>query len=57
MDNLFHPTLNMTCDYLSMLGLKLIHISKGSPGNRKLIVIGVTVEDMGETTGTWPPQK
>ena len=57
MDKLFHPTLYMTCDYLSMLGLKLIHISKGYPGNRKLIVIGVTVEVMGETTGTWPPRK
>ena len=28
MDNLFHPTLFGTCDYLSMLGLKLIHVSK-----------------------------
>ena len=28
MDALFHPTLYWVCDYLFMLGLKLIHISK-----------------------------
>ena len=28
MDKLFHTTLYWTCDYLSMLGLKLIHVSE-----------------------------
>ena len=28
MDKWFHPTLYNGCDYLSMLGLKLIHVSK-----------------------------
>ena len=27
----FHPTLNNGCDYLSMLGLKLNHVSKRGP--------------------------
>ena len=27
----FHPTLYLACDYLSMLGLKLIHVLKGAP--------------------------
>ena len=29
---LIHPTLCWACDYLSMLGFKLIHVSKGAPG-------------------------
>ena len=29
MDKLFHPTLYNGCDYVSMLGSKLIHVSKG----------------------------
>ena len=28
MDKEFHPTLNQACNYLSMLGLKLNHVSK-----------------------------
>ena len=28
MDKLFHPTPHWVCDYLSMLELKLIHVSK-----------------------------
>ena len=28
MDKLFHPVLYNGCNYLSMLGLKLIHVSK-----------------------------
>ena len=32
MDKTFHPTFYWSCDNLSMLGLKLIHISKGIPG-------------------------
>ena len=28
MDKLFHPTLYWVCDYLSMLGLRLNHVSK-----------------------------
>ena len=28
MDKLFHPTLHNGCDYISMLGLKLTHVSK-----------------------------
>ena len=32
MDKQFHPTLHWARDYLSMLGLKLIHVSKGAPG-------------------------
>ena len=31
MDKELHITLNWTCDYLSMLGLKLQHVSKGGP--------------------------
>ena len=27
----FHPTLYVTCDYLSILGLQLIHLSKSGP--------------------------
>ena len=27
MDKEFHPTLHQACDYLTMLGLKLIHVS------------------------------
>ena len=32
MGKAFHPTLYWACDYLSMLGLKLIHVSKRGPG-------------------------
>ena len=31
MDKLFHPTLYNGCNYLSMLGLKLNHVSKRGP--------------------------
>ena len=31
MDKQFHPTLYSTCDYLSMLGFKLNHVSKRGP--------------------------
>ena len=31
MDKSFHPTLYWACDYLSMLRLKLIHVSKRDP--------------------------
>ena len=31
MDKLFHPTLYWACDYLSMLGSKLIHVCKRGP--------------------------
>ena len=31
MDKWFHPKLCWTCDYLSMLGLKLNHVSKRGP--------------------------
>ena len=31
MDKLFHPTLYNGCDDLSMLGLKLIHVSERGP--------------------------
>ena len=30
MDKLFHPTLYNACDYSSMLGMKLIHVSKSN---------------------------
>ena len=30
MDKKFHPTLYWSCDYLSMLELKLIHVNKGA---------------------------
>ena len=33
MDKWFHPTLYWACDYLSMLGLKLNHVSKGTTGD------------------------
>ena len=35
--SLSHPTLYWACDYLSMLGLKLIVIVKGAPGSIILI--------------------
>ena len=31
MDKYFHPTYHRACDYLSMLGLKLNHVSKRGP--------------------------
>ena len=31
MDRWFHPTHSWECDYLSMLGFKLIHVSKSGP--------------------------
>ena len=31
MDKSFHPTISWACDYLSILGLKLIHVNKGAP--------------------------
>ena len=31
MDKQFHPTFYKTCDHLSMLGLKLIHVNKEDP--------------------------
>ena len=34
MDELFHPTLYNGCNYLSMLGLKLIHVSKSGPSSQ-----------------------
>ena len=34
MDKLFHSTLYWACDYLPLLGLKLIHGCKGAPGLR-----------------------
>ena len=35
MDKLFHPTLYNGRNYMSMLGLKLIHVSKKGPGINK----------------------
>ena len=35
MDKWFHPTLYWACDYLSMLGLKLNHVSKSGPRNQQ----------------------
>ena len=32
MDKQFHPTPQWACDYISMLGLKLIYVSKLDPG-------------------------
>ena len=32
MDKQFHPTLHWACDYLSMLGSRLIHFRKRDPG-------------------------
>ena len=36
MDIQFHTIYHCACDYLSMLGLKLIHVSKGGPGLVKM---------------------
>ena len=33
MDKQFHPTVYSGCNYLSMLGLKLNHVSKRGPGH------------------------
>ena len=38
MDNKFHPTLYWPCDYLSMLGWKLIHVSKRASGNSFMLI-------------------
>ena len=35
----FHPTLHNGCNYLSMLGLKLIHISKRGPSNAECVSV------------------
>ena len=35
MDRLFHPTPYWAHDYLSILGWKLIHVSKGAPADYK----------------------
>ena len=40
MDAWFHPTHYKRCDYLSMLGLKLIHISKSRPWSRDDVIFG-----------------
>ena len=37
MDKQFRPTLYRVCDYLFMLGLKLMHVSKGLPAVRVVI--------------------
>ena len=39
MDKGFHPTLYDGCNYLSMLGLNLIHVSKWGHGSTKMIQI------------------
>ena len=36
-----HPKLYGACDYLSTLGLKLIHVSKGFPGNKMVLIFGL----------------
>ena len=33
MNKSFHPTFHNGCDYISMLGLKLTHLSKRAPGS------------------------
>ena len=38
MDKSFHPTLYWACYYLSMLGLKVICISKRVPGTLKTVI-------------------
>ena len=38
MDKLFHPTFNWACDYVSMLVLKLIHVSKRVSGTICVVV-------------------
>ena len=40
MDKKFHPILYNVCNYLSMLGLDLIHVSGGTPGWHALLTIG-----------------
>ena len=42
MDKSFHPTLYWSCDNLSMLGFKLIHVTKGVPGHNVFTVRGTT---------------
>ena len=39
MDTLFHPKLYWECDYLSIIGLKLIHVSKWGPRNGQPLCI------------------
>ena len=38
-DKLFHPTLYWACDYLSMSGLKLNHVSKRGPRGMFLKIV------------------
>ena len=42
MNKWFHPTLYWTCDYLSMLELKLIHVKKNGPG----VFIHITIQSI-----------
>ena len=44
MDSQFHPTLYNECNYLSVLGWKLIHVNKKGP--RKCIHLDVLSEDL-----------
>ena len=51
MDKLFQPTLYWICDYLFLLGLKLIHVSK----RPKVSIVGImyiagpTISQLAET--------
>ena len=43
MDKLFHPTLYDGCNYLSMLGFKLIHVSKRGPRCSRLCIFIINI--------------
>ena len=42
--SVFHPALYWVCDYLSMLGLKLIHVSKS--GHWTFATIGYVMDSL-----------
>ena len=46
MDEYFHPTVYDECNYLSMLGLKLIHVSKMAPSQWQHIGMPVITKDI-----------
>ena len=54
-DTLYHPTLYWACLYLSMLGLKLIHVSKMDPWPAGYLHWSVTAGAPGGPARPLPP--
>ena len=45
MDRSLHPTIYNWCNYLSMMGLKLNHVSKWAPGVRLIVSLNTAIYD------------